>query len=727
MNAMRQCAINAPNHNVSNRVPDIPVAADSVRTRLGVLLFCVVFSKAACPLSLYSRDSEKFSLVHLLIYSLLAIFTLFTFTTNPVEALVILYSGEEHGQLGLHGCGTEQVVGLAHRHTLIDDLRIRHAEALNLHTGNLVDTSDPNAEWIYQIGLSALEAMAVDVMCLGPNELSLPLETLAAFHADYPELEVICANVAAGIEARYVIRSVASTNVAVVGLVSENYAPVLPTVALIPPQNALAELETELVNQSTIVVVVFHGTQEEARTLSEAIPWIDILIVAANQQKDIAKTHKPAIFAGKTATVINATQGATVGALEIQRDVERQRYIFTSEHHSVSEKIVPDAALEQLLEAYQALTATESTFQIDGSDIPNNAIHIAYFHKHGCQKCARAVKILRRLKEGYPNILVDQRNAKTEQTLLEAMGSLYEVPEAKRLTTPAVFIGDTALIGELDEQRLETAVQKYRETGVASRLKDAESHLDTAESEIVNRFHGFGTLAVAGAGLLDGINPCAFATIVFFISYMNLVGRGRKEMLIAGGAFALAVFVTYLLVGLGTLSFMNYLNQFSGVAKCVYLLAATATFALAGLSLYDAVKAKQGKTKDILLQLPRALKLRIHKVIRERTRTSGVIAGALVIGFVISALELVCTGQVYLPTLTFVAGIEGMRTYAIAYLLLYNLMFIVPLLVVFGCVYWGTTSMQLGSVLQRHLVTVKIGISILLFGLGTWLVLSVVA
>ena len=49
-------------------------------------------------------------------------------------------------------------------------------------------------------------------------------------------------------------------------------------------------------------------------------------------------------------------------------------------------------------------------------------------------------------------------------------------------------------------------------------------------------------------------------TIVFFISYMNLVGRGRKEMLIAGGAFALAVFVTYLLVGVGTLSFMSYLN-----------------------------------------------------------------------------------------------------------------------------------------------------------------------
>ena len=663
----------------------------------------------------------------LLIPSLLFILALFAFAANPVEALVILYSGEEHGQLGLHGCGTEQVGGLANRCTLIEDLYIRHSGVLNLHVGNLIDPTDANAEWIYQIGLSALDVMAVDVLCLGPNELSLPLETLSAFHTDYPEIEVVCANVAAGMETRYVICSVSSTNVAVVGLVSEKYAPELPAIALIPPQNALAELETELVNQSSIIVVVFHGTQEEAHTLSEAVPWIDVLIVVSNQQKDIAKTHKPSIFAGKTATVINATQGATVGALEIKRDEERQRYIFTSGHHGVSEKIAPDAALEQLLEAYQVLTTTESTFQTDASDVPSDAIHIVYFHKQGCQKCARAVKRLKTLKAKYPYIVVEQRDAKTEQTLLEAMGTLYEVPETKRMTTPAIFIGNTVLIGELDEQRLETTVQKYRETGVASRLNDAEAHLDTAESDIVNRFHGFGTLAVAGAGLLDGINPCAFATIVFFISYMNLVGRGRKEMLIAGGAFALAVFVTYLLVGLGTLSFMSYLNRFSGVAKCVYLLAATATFTLAGLSLYDAMKAKQGKTKEILLQLPRALKLRIHKVIRERTRTSGVIAGALVIGFVISALELVCTGQVYLPTLTFVAGVEGMRAHAIAYLFLYNLMFIVPLLVVFRCVYWGTTSMQLGGVLQRHFVAVKVGIAILLSGLGTWLVLSVVA
>ena len=664
---------------------------------------------------------------YILTFTFLFIATLLLCSVKSANALTIFYSGEEHGQLGLHGCGSEQVGGLAHRYTLIENLYIKHPDAvLNLHTGNLIDATDQNVEWTYQIGLSALEAMKVDVLCLGPNELSLSSETLAGLQANYPEIGVTCANVNRGIEKPYLIQTYASVNVAVVGLISETHAQVLPNVSIIPPQNTLSELKSELVDKSDVVVVVFHATQEESETLAETAPWIDVLIVAGNQQKDTKEIHRPSIFTGNNAIVTNVSQGASVGVLEMARDKELKRHIFTNAYHGVSEKIAPNADFAQLIEAYAASIGTEETFDLDTSDVPNNAIYVIYFHKQGCQKCARAVKILKTLQAKYPNIVVEQRNAKTEQTLLEAMGMLYKVSETKRMTTPAIFIGDTALIGELDAEHLENAVQKHLTIGVASRIEAAEAQLDTAESEIVSRFHGFGILTVAGAGLLDGINPCAFATIIFFLSYMNLVGRGRKEMLIAGGAFALAVFVTYLLLGLGTLSFMNYLKRFSGVTTCVYLIAALLTFGLAGLSLYDAVKAKQGKTKDILLQLPRALKQRIHKVIREQTRTSGIITGAIVIGFVISALELVCTGQVYLPTLTFVAGIESMRANAVAYLLLYNLMFIVPLLVVFGCVYWGTTSAQLGGVLQRYLVTVKVAISVLLFGLGTWLVLIII-
>ena len=644
------------------------------------------------------------------------------------DTLTLIYSGEEQGQLGLHGCGAEQVGGLSRRQTVIHSLREKQEYILNLHTGNILSPTDPNNELIYQIALEALREMDYDAFFLGPQDLCLPADSLQALYANHPNLPVVCTNLFSPNTASfvpYILQNTPSqTNVALVGLISKSHETEVtaynPSITLTSPEEALAALEGEIASESDVVVGVFHGTEVEARELAEGFPWLDVLILARNESVD---TSSPTIVRN-TAIVTNPAKGEAVGVLEIGLDahisvVSRQDYRV-----EVSERIAPYENLESLLALYRSLSEG-SAFDGNG-DIPTDrAIHITYFHKRGCQKCARASDILKRLKTEYPQLVVELRNAKENRELLEAMGKLYNVPEVKRLTTPTVFIGDEYLLDELDETRLKAIVGKYLSSGVASRLSEAEEKTGEAESEIVKRFNAFGTLAVVGAGLLDGINPCAFATIVFFISYMSLVGRERKEMLIAGGAFAAAVFVTYLLMGMGALKFLSFLNEFSVIAKCVYLLAAIGSFTLAFLSLYDAIKARQGKVKEMSLQLPKPLKLRIHKVIREQTRTSGVIIGALVIGFAVSALELVCTGQVYLPTITFVMGVEGMRVNALSYLILYNLMFVAPLLVVFGFVYWGATSVQLSSVLQRHLMSVKAGTGVLLFGLGIWLLTGV--
>ena len=641
--------------------------------------------------------------------------------------LTLIYSGQEQGLLRLHGCGAEQVGGLARRHTVIKSLRQEHRHVLNLHTGNVLDSANPNNELIYQIALEALSGMNYHAVCLGPQDLCIPTDTLFALYANQPDLPIVCTNIVGARFTRPIqVVEVLNRRIAVVGLISKSYQTEIsaynPSIILIDPGEALEALSKEIAEKSDAVVGVFHGEEDEARTLAQKVPWLSVLILAKNESKEVA-SEIPVVVGNRT-IVTNPTRGEAVGVLEIGLGADHQTISRQNQRVPVSERITPDADLEMLLTLYDNLSETDGFEHQDSAPV-DRAVHITYFHKRGCQKCTRAREILKRLKAEYPQVVVEMQYAKESRELLEAMGALYEVPEVKRLTTPAVFIGDDYLLDELDEKRLETVIQKYLQTGVASRLSQAEVKTGEASDGIVQRFNAFGTLAIAGAGLLDGINPCAFATIVFFISYMSLVRRGRKEMLVAGGAFAAAVFVTYLLLGLGLLKFLSFLNEFSVVAKCVYLLAAIGTFALAFLSLYDAYKAKQGKVKEITLQLPKSLKQRIHKVIRDQTRTSGVIMGALVIGFAISALELVCTGQVYLPTITFVMGVEGMRAHALAYLILYNLMFIVPLLVVFGFVYWGTTSMQLGGVLQRHLMPVKLGTGVLLFGLGAWLFLNV--
>ncbi len=140
--------------------------------------------------------------------------------------LTLIYSGEEQGLLGLHGCGAEQVGGLSRRHTVIESLRGEHQHSLNLHTGNTLDSATPNNELICQIALEALSGMNYDALCLGPQDLSLPADTLSAFYANHPDLPVICTNLSVSSPspfAPYIIHNTtAQIKVAVINLISQS-------------------------------------------------------------------------------------------------------------------------------------------------------------------------------------------------------------------------------------------------------------------------------------------------------------------------------------------------------------------------------------------------------------------------------------------------------------------------------------------------------------------------
>jgi len=100
-------------------------------------------------------------------------------------------------------------------------------------------------------------------------------------------------------------------------------------------------------------------------------------------------------------------------------------------------------------------------------------------------------------------------------------------------------------------------------------------------------------------------------------------------------------------------------------------------FVLAAWSLVDFVRYRRTRdTKKVTLGLPKSVKARIHKVIRAGLRTRNLLIGSLTVGFLVSVLESLCTGQVYLPTIMFVTRSPDLRTRAIGFLLLYNVMFI---------------------------------------------------
>jgi hypothetical protein len=264
-----------------------------------------------------------------------------------------------------------------------------------------------------------------------------------------------------------------------------------------------------------------------------------------------------------------------------------------------------------------------------------------------------------------------------------------------------------------------------------------KASVERSKEVAMERFSSFNLMTVVGAGLIDGINPCAFTVLVFFISFLSFAGYKRKQVILLGSFFILAVFITYILIGVGLFEFFRRLEVFYFLSWLIYFATAIIAIGLGAFSLYDYwIFKKTGDPEAIKLKLPDFVKNRIHKVIRDNTGTRGttdiqaiprlkLALAALTSGFLVSILESICTGQMYLPTIIYVLGFTKLKLRALSYLLLYNLMFILPLVGIFLLGLFGMTSEGFAKLARRHMAKVKIITSAVFFGLGIGLLLII--
>ena len=381
---------------------------------------------------------------------------------------------------------------------------------------------------------------------------------------------------------------------------------------------------------------------------------------------------------------------------------------------------------------------SEKTFSVD----------LVYFYQKGCPKCERANVLLKYLMKKYPRLKVREIDLNTSdgKRLDETLSNRLNLHTEKRLIAPTIFIGNDFLSPEeITESKVEALIQKYEQVsaGVSDSDKKtikptpslslSQEDIKKAEESIVERFKSFGVLAILLAGLIEGMNPCALATLVFFISYLTMVGRKRNELFWVGIGFSGAGFATHLLIGLGILSFIQYLSFLPLFSRIVYFITFLFALILGIFSLYDYIQLKRGRPSKMKLQVPNFLKKRIHQAIRARgnklegdqgSQSTRLFLAAIVIGFIVTFLQSTCTSQVYLPTILFVTNIPSLMKSAVLYLILYNLVYILPLLTIFGIVYWGVTSEQLAFFLQKRASTIKLFTSLFFFSLAGILIIS---
>ena len=418
--------------------------------------------------------------------------------------------------------------------------------------------------------------------------------------------------------------------------------------------------------------------------------------------------------------------------------------VFVGDQMLAGEMEIMEKLNPLLLEVQAKGGSSPPPIEIPSSSKPSLktfAMDITYFYQKGCPKCDRANALLKYMTKKYPQLNIKEIDLNTldGKRLNETLSNRLSLSMEKRLIAPSIFIGNDYLLpDEIAESKVEALIHKYGEKSASVSATESKPELTTptpsptpeetqkAEESIIQRFRSLGILTIVSAGLLDGINPCAFATLIFFISYLSFVGRKRTEILYVGMGYSAAVFLTYLLIGFGILSFIQHLTFLPLFSKIVYILTIVFALVLGTLSLYDYVQLKRGLPSEMKLQLPNFLKKRIHQTIREESKSTRYFLAAIAAGFMVSLLEFTCTGQVYLPTILFVANVPSLRASAISYLVLYNLMFIVPLLIIFGVVYWGVTSEQLALFLKKRASSIKLFTSLLFFALAGILILTLI-
>ncbi|HID62094.1 MAG TPA: hypothetical protein EYP49_05055 [Anaerolineae bacterium] len=404
-----------------------------------------------------------------------------------------------------------------------------------------------------------------------------------------------------------------------------------------------------------------YGDQIEIKLLDISDPYNNGLLRALEEAAKVPPAGRgvPMMFVGHT---------IMAGELSIKNNLEKVIDGYLAEggaDYPISEELLVTPTPEP--------AATPQPAETAGAE--NNPIYMAYFYQVGCQECSRVNYDLNAIKSRYPQLIIECFDiGETRAKMLnEALSERYGVPEGKRLTAPMVFIGRDYLQGDdVNARRLQEIVEPYTQEGAAEPVWEnvTREELDQAAGRIAERLRAWDALAlftVLGYGLLDGLNPCAFATIVFFISYLSFIGRKGREVLIVGVAFTLGVFLTYLLVGLGLLNVLSSLEVISTLGQIVYLITAVLCLILAVISFLDFLKARRGSPGEMTLRLPLRMRRWINRVIREGARMRAFVAVAFITGFVISLIELACTGQVYLPTIIFVLSMSGPRIQALLY------------------------------------------------------------
>lgn len=315
---------------------------------------------------------------------------------------------------------------------------------------------------------------------------------------------------------------------------------------------------------------------------------------------------------------------------------------------------------------------------------------IYFFYGQGCPHCASVEAYFdeNNLYEKYPitkkEIYFNRENTVFYNELLESL----EVPKEGR-GVPTVVIGDKVFIG--DTPIIQNFVLVVDEFLATSRLpvQVSEDQETLPFEDKGNEEKRLTIVAVVAAALVDAINPCEFAVLIILMTTILAAGDTKKALR-AGLAFAASIFLSYFLMGLG----LYQAFAAGGVTLWFYKAIGVLAILIGFFNLKDFFWYGKG----FLMEVPLSWRPKLRSLINSVTSP----LGAFGIGFLVSLFLLPCTSGPYIVILGMLAK-NVFIGQALLYLFMYNLIFVLPMILITLAVYKGFNPAKAEEIRKKRL------------------------
>jgi len=350
-------------------------------------------------------------------------------------------------------------------------------------------------------------------------------------------------------------------------------------------------------------------------------------------------------------------------------------------------------------------------------------VNLVMFYGQWCPHCASLRLFLDDQIEKYPSLIVHEYEVyqnNENRILFQEISKKFDVNLGG---VPTVFINGKIIEG------FSNSLKKQIENEIKICLvKDCGNPLDKGTNDDIHIFNdsSFSILdtkkeisqkltipIVISAAAVDAINPCAFAVLIILMTAALSIAD-KKKALRFGLAFTASIYISYFLIGLGLFSVL----QATGLSHRFYIFVTILAVIVGILNIKDYFWYGKG----ILMEIPLSWRPKLKKILNSVTSPFG----AFFVGFAVSLFELPCTGGPYIVILGLLAK-EVTKSVGLFYLLLYNFIFVCPLIILLIIIYKGFSNTEkLEKIRKEKIKLLHLISGILMLGIAIVMILSII-